>query len=155
VSHIDIAPTLLEAAGIPAPESFSGLSLLGELPGDRYVLIQHPVYLPGTAPGPRRMHRVIRSVAGDAMRWSVPGKERVGLVGGSWKYLRSSEGEELYPMAPEPREGVNLADRERVERVRLGALLDAELERHPLRLAEPGVIDEALLESLRALGYAE
>jgi len=155
VSSIDIAPTLLEAAGIEAPESYSGLSLLSELPGDRYVLIQHPFYLPGTAPGPRRMHWVMRSVAGEEVRWTLPGMERIGLVGRKWKYLRSSEGEELYPMAPVPREGVNLAGRNGAERERLGALLDAELERRPLRTSEPGEIDDELLESLKALGYAE
>jgi arylsulfatase A-like enzyme len=155
VSTLDIAPTILEAAGIAVPPGFSGRSLSGTPSADRTLLLQYPFYQPGIRWQKLQQRRIIRSVAGQEAAAILIDTEKVGVVGREWKYLRSGEREELYPMTPEPAEATNLALTRRKERKEMERALDRELERHPLRLGEPGEVNPELLESLRALGYVE
>jgi arylsulfatase A-like enzyme len=164
VSLVDLAPTVLAAAGIPIPAHFSGRPLQrhAEAGDDRYVLLQHPFYQPRAALGRVAKQKVIRSVGGVPTAEILVGEERVGVVGRDWKLIRTegeagpSEGElDLYPMSPRPDESQDLAARRADVRDALEARLDALLEEHPLHIVAPAAINEELRETLEALGYLE
>ena len=154
VTSLDIAPTLLSVLGLETPPDYSGIPLQEAATlEDRYVLIQHPFYQPSLARHRPRRRAVIRSVAGDPLSEILVGEERVGIVGRSWKLVRSRGVSALYDRASGER--VDLAaDRDSL-RNELDAILDRELEARPLRITDPTEINEQLLETLRALGYAE
>jgi arylsulfatase A-like enzyme len=155
-SLIDVAPTLLRAAGLEPPEAFVGRPLQEhESFGERYVLVQYPFYQEKALQGRRRKQSAVRSVAGDPLRPSLGDEEKVGVVGEGWKYLRSGESEELYRLLPEPEEGRSLAEAEPEVRQGLAERLDALLEAHPLNLVDPPAINDELRETLRALGYLD
>jgi arylsulfatase A-like enzyme len=161
VSLVDVAPTILHAAGIDAPAGFSGRALQGDAgrEPDRYVLLQHPFYQSRAARGRSRKVEVMRSVAGTPTRAIVADAEIVGIVGPEWKYLRAGEGgdrvEELYRMHPEAEEGADVSGTERAALETMRARLDEALERHPLSMVAPTRVNAELLETLRALGYAD
>lgn len=160
VSNIDVAPTVLLAAGIQIPPDFSGRALqrAADSP-DRYVLVQYPFYQPMQANHRLKSREVVKTVAGIPVSRMLVDAEKVGVVGRDWKYLRTVRGEErteeLHRMSPVPNERENLWDAADVPRERIRAILDAELEAHPLNLVAPEQINEELLETLQALGYAE
>ena len=93
--NVDLAPTILELAGVPAPASMQGRSLLPLVAGEEgdgreEVFTEH--------------------------RWdreTIPRTEAVRTA--RWKYIRyldHPEYEELYDLLRDPREEVNLADDE-------------------------------------------
>jgi arylsulfatase A-like enzyme len=159
VSSLDIAPTLLEAAGIEAPPGWSGrsLSLAEDGAAERNVLVQYPYYQPQALSGRVETSKVIRTVAGEPVDPILVATEKVGIVGRDWTYLRArgpdGTTEELYP-AGGGRDGSRDPERA-AERARLSALLDEALRAHPLRLIDAGKVNPELRETLRALGYAE
>jgi len=135
---LDLAPTLLDLAGLDPPDSMEGLSLRPLWAGD----------------GPPSAER-------DAFAESIAyGTERKAVVSGDWKYIVGlADGlEELYHLGQDPQELTNLAVREgdRVAqmRVRLGEHLEACAGRRQWsgdRLELQG----RLTEELKALGYLE
>lgn len=135
VQHVDLLPTLLEAAGLATPPDLPGRSLLGLLSGREPARrpILHHLHLDGPE------------------RWSV----RLGR----WKLIRETEGdrvlrEALYDLWFDPGETRNLASERPVRTGFLAGLLRSD-ERTP-GAGAPGVdveIDDELRESLRALGY--
>ena len=122
---------------------------------DRFVLLQNPFHAEGVLSA--RLHRqtAIRRIAEEPVDAFDPSVQKVGIVMGDWKYLRSQKSKELYAV------GVAVAAERtahrRLQGVRslMDARLDRALERHPLALIETGAINPELLESLRALGYVE
>jgi arylsulfatase A-like enzyme len=160
VSHVDLAPTLLRIAGLEVPVGLSGRPLQELLASDseRYVLVQYPLYQ-REIEGRLGRQAAIRSVAGDPVAPILVATERVGIAGARWKYLRTLQGEagggDLFAVGERGEEPAALADLPPVEREELAARLDALLAEHPLRLLEPGRLQPELLETLRALGYAE
>jgi len=153
VSSLDLAPSLLSAAGLPSEESFKGESLSSLSPdtGDRQILVQHPLYQPRTAQTRTRRNKIVRSVAGDPVRAPVLDRERVGVVGPDWKYIRSGTETELFPESGE--EGEPLGEVSPGVVAELDDQLDQLLAEHPLRILDPGLIHDELRETLEALGY--
>jgi len=150
-SLVDLAPTLLEALGLAPLPGVAGRSLLApEEP--RAVLVQHPVYTSETLANRQALQAAMRSVAGEPTRAIVAGEERVGVIDGGHKLLRSSAGAtELFALEPGGRER---AVEDPATRARLLTELERLLAQHPFTLLDDSKVDEALLEELRDLGYA-
>jgi arylsulfatase len=158
-SLIDVAPTLLEAAGLPVPERLSGRDLARlereapATPDGRAVLIQYPVYRPKQAQQRSARQSVIRSVAGTPTLPIRGERPPVGLVTPEWKYLRSRDYEELYRLGDEPDESRDLAGEEPEILRRLRELLRRELVLHPANVRARESMPDDLRETLEALGY--
>jgi arylsulfatase A-like enzyme len=137
--QIDLAPTLLELAGVAAPPELPGASLL-------------PVIGGGEAP-PRESLAWLRHPAFDV----------AAIRDGDWKWLRhdgalraatGEPAEALYDLAADPGERRNLLESE-PDRRRALALRAKEARARLARRASAGEveIDPELDEELRALGY--
>ncbi len=143
VRNIDIAPTLLDVAGIPLPDSFEGSSLL--------PLIEDPAGAPD---------RVAFSALGTPLYPDA--SVQVALNDGKWTFARNVEPdpnprELLFDRRVDPGENVDLLEREPEQAERMRALLDAYLAAGPADdVLEQGVrIDPSIAERLRAMGYLE
>jgi arylsulfatase A-like enzyme len=145
VTLIDVAPTVLEALGLPVPGSFEGTSLLpllrGEAaPGGRLLIAQT-----------QRSGTRLRAVRG--ARWK---RIEVADAGAAHLGLPVRQGSELYDLERDPGEQHALRDDEFPEARRLAEALDA-AERHPdAGATAPAEIElsDADRERLRELGYA-
>jgi choline-sulfatase len=137
----DLAPTLLEAVGVPAPPAMQGESMLGLLPGaadaPRANSADRPVY--SETDYPRR-----------AFGWSALASWRAD----QFLFVRAPT-PELYAVRTDPGATHNLA----ASRSRVVDGLDAELERFIRRSAgrtaehASATVDPALAERLASLGY--
>lgn len=156
VSVIDVAPTVLRAVGIEIGDDLSGLPLqrAADLE-NRYVLIQHAFYDPELIERFGDTSLGIRTVAGQPLTERVPDLERYGLVGGGWKFMYSQASEELYRIAPETDETLNLVSEDPQLRDEMHARLQQLLKHHPPHHLGPTEIDEQLREDLEALGYLD
>jgi arylsulfatase A-like enzyme len=141
VSSVDVAPTILDAFGIPAPPSFQGRSLLGLMRGQARE--GRPIFAETEHTHGARIHKL-------------------ALRDGRFKYvLETLRGdpalpvvrESLYDLASDPRERAPLPASERHERFReaaRGFLARARLEAGGERSVRlPADVEEGL----RALGY--
>jgi Tfp pilus assembly protein PilF len=126
VTLADIAPTLLEMAGLPGDSGMDGVSLLGPpAPADRECY--------GESDYPR------------AAGWSP----LRSLVAARWKLIASSS-PELYDLASDPAERANLA----AERGSIVAAMAARLAAIESRSARPAAGPDAEVQArLRSLGY--
>ncbi|MEM9175627.1 MAG: sulfatase [Myxococcota bacterium] len=157
VRNLDVAPTLLEIAGVPVPERFAGVSLL-------------PLVARGAdaEAAPDRP-----SIAALGFPLFPDAAVQTSIHEGAWVYARNAptveEGsplvfrnsaaapgaEFLFDRRLDPGENVNLADREAAERARMATQLEAHLREFP----DEGVrqedirIDPAIADRLRAMGY--
>jgi arylsulfatase A-like enzyme len=144
VRNLDVAPTLLELAGVPVPESFEGASLLplvtGETPAaDRpsFAALGAPLYRDASI--------------------------QASVAEGGWSYARKlapdpgAGDEQLFDLGVDPDENVDLARREPAEAARLRAALDAHLSVAPIAGATQRDvrIDPSIAERLRAMGYLQ
>ena len=132
VRGVDLAPTLLDLAGLPALRGIDGRSLVGLIAG-RHGHDPGPAYLESFTP---RLH------------WAA--HELIGLRTDRWLYIRSPR-PELYDLDADPAETANLALEKPAERDALDARLSA-IAPSADRLAPPSP-DAAADERLRALGY--
>lgn len=147
VRNLDIAPTLLDIAGVPIPESFEGESLLPLITASG----EDPTVL---------ADRV--SYAGLGLPLFPDASIQEAVNTGEWTLARNVEpdpfpGEQLYDRTVDPGENVNLIAREPDEAVRMRAVLDAYLEAPPrkgVRAADVR-IDPDIANKLRALGYMQ
>ena len=150
---MDVAPTLLELAGIAIPESFEGRSLVPLITGE--------------AEEPDRA-----SYAGLGVPLFADASVQTAVTDGRWTYARNAsppegdpdayEGRAVAPGAEylfdrrvDPGENVNLVARESPQAARMRALLDAYLAGgETSSVVERGVrIDPAIADRLRAMGY--
>jgi arylsulfatase A-like enzyme/Flp pilus assembly protein TadD len=143
VRNLDLAPTLLDLAGIPIPQSFEGESLLPLIESDRSEASRDRA---SYASLPALLFR-------DAVL-----QESVNIRG--WSFARDLDDphrEHLFDLRVDPDEEVNLIEIEPDEADRLRPLLDAYQRRTPL----PGAvrseirIDPQIADKLRALGYLQ
>jgi len=150
--NVDLAPTLLDLAGLAIPPSFEGRSLV-------------PL-LTAAAPEPDRPNYAALGVPlfPDASIQSA-------VSDGTWTYARNAtpaeddpeayEGKAVAPGAEflfdrsvDPVENVNLIAREAAEAARMRALLDAHQSEEGAGVVEKGVrIDPGIADRLRAMGY--
>lgn len=153
-SIVDIAPTVLRAAGIAIPEGLSGRPLQdhAELE-DRGVLVQYPFFQPSAAERRPARLEAVRSVAGEPTAPLLLGVEKVGIVGREWKYLRTMGERELYAMTPTADERHNRVETDSEVADEMKEALDRLLAEHRLILIDTPEINEELLEMLEALGY--
>ena len=82
-------------------------------------------------------------------------QEKVGVVGGGFKYLRSGSDELLYQITPETDERKNLAGLDPEARSRMLDQLQRQLSEHGLEVIDSSGINPELLEALEALGYLD
>ena len=125
---LDVAPTILDSLGIPAPPSFEGTSLLRGAPPTVYseTVYEH-----------------------DAFGWSPLRSLRVG----AYKYIEAPR-PELYNLQEDPHESNNLfrADSAKARALR-GELTKLLAAHTPERPASPGAISPRTRALLASLGY--
>jgi len=153
VELLDLAPTLLDLAGVPIPPEFKGLSLMAaERGGAAFAFIQGPSYSADARRNRSRRLAQLRSVAGERVR-PLANQVQVGVRTDSWKYV-AADREELYALGSDPAERHNLASVEaevlRTLRDRVARWLTA----HPQAAGRHDASPE-LLETLGALGYVQ
>ena len=135
VEHVDLAPTILDALGIPVPDSYQGESLLslmmGEEPTERVAYTE--TFYPRLNYG-----------------WS----ELRAIYRGKWKYIWAPD-EELYNLDADPGERENLAGSRLTERNELRSELRKFVEREAgSALSQvPNALDREDRQRLEALGY--
>jgi arylsulfatase A-like enzyme len=152
VRNLDLAPTLLELAGVPVPPSFEGHSLVSLLRG-----ADSEPDLP--------------TFAGLGVPLFPDASVQTAVSDGGWTYARNASApkddpkayearavapgaELLFDRRVDPGENVNLVAREREQAARMRALLDAHLASGPAQVVERGVrIDPEIADRLRAMGY--
>jgi arylsulfatase A-like enzyme len=137
-SQIDIAPTILEAAGVARPRALVGQSLT-EPPGDERYLYSEA--FPPDSPDnlAERFQRTQRAI-----------------YHGHQKFIESTLGErELYDLESDPQEQSNLYTGRFEEASALKALLDQWAARQPKPLGRRGATPGAVMERLKSLGYAQ
>ena len=132
VRGVDLAPTLLDLAGLPALPGIDGRSLVGLIAGRR-----------GQEPGPAYLESFT-----PRLHWAA--RELLGLRTDRWLYIRSPR-PELYDLEEDPGETANRAPEKPAERDALDARLSA-IAPSADRLAPPAP-DTGTDERLRALGY--
>jgi arylsulfatase A-like enzyme len=141
VRNLDVAPTVLDLAGIPVPESFQGESLL--------PIIEDPA---------SASDRTNFAALGPPV---MPGAlEQVSVTDGTWTMLRNlgDPGREyLFDRKLDPREDVDLLEIEPDQADRMRAILDAHLASETIEeIHESGVrISPMIRDRLKALGYLE
>jgi arylsulfatase A-like enzyme len=143
VRNLDLAPTLLDLAGIPIPQSFEGESLLPLIESDR-----------SAASWDRTSYASLPALL---FRDAVL-QESVST--GGWSFARDLDGphrEHLFDLRVDPDEEVNLIEIEPEAADRLRPLLDVYQQRTPLPGAvRSGIrIDPQIADKLRALGYLQ
>jgi len=146
VSLIDTLPTILGLLELPAPDTpIRGRDLSAVVSGsdaadpERYVFMKRRHY--------ERQMIAQRRIAGPvvAVRW------------GAWKLIHSKaeRGIELYDLARDPGESVDVAGwRPKVTRL-LSSQLASWQEAHPQGPARPATLPEDVRRGLEALGYVE
>jgi choline-sulfatase len=152
VRNLDLAPTLLELAGVPVPQGFEGSSLVPLLT-DAHGESDRPTFAALGVP-----------LFPDA---SV----QTAVSDGAWTYARNAtppeddpeayEGKAIAPGAEylfdrrvDPAENANLVERELDAAERMRAMLDKHLAERDDGVVEKGVrIDPSIAERLRAMGY--
>jgi arylsulfatase A-like enzyme/Flp pilus assembly protein TadD len=143
VSTIDLAPTVLDLAGVGVPDSWQGVS---HARGTRL----DPERASTGAAEPRPCY--IESHRG---RFSYNWSELVGVRQDGWKFIRAPR-PELYDLANDPAEETNLydsnPDRARLLESTLQEMLD-EYRGHLAETAPKEDLDEEEIEKLRTLGY--
>lgn len=141
VRNIDIAPTLLELAGVPIPDDFEGESLVPLMTGE----------------GPSADRPSFASLPTHIMRNS---KIQVALNDGQWTLVRDLEEddtEHLFDLEYDLVEDANLVEFEPEVAARMRRVLDEHIDVAPRGgVSRENVrIDPAIAERLRAVGYLE
>jgi arylsulfatase A-like enzyme len=149
VRTIDIYPTVLELAGLPVPDYVDGVSLLPLARGQAEE--ERAAYSGATAYGPKRESiryrdwKLIRTLGPRAVKGDEP----------------TGPARELYDLAEDPGERLNLAERRAevtTDYLNLLHEIVAEADAAPKPRAAPEAdppMDPQLIEQLRSLGYVD
>lgn len=135
VGLLDVAPTLVESAGLTQPSNFYGDSLLSALDGDEWS----------------REH-----VIGDWENTNT-GDRRFSYRDREWKYIRTEDGEELYDLTTDPDERENVLNDEPPVLEHARSVIDDHRQEIDATEADIGDVhmDDTVKERLRDLGYKE
>jgi arylsulfatase A-like enzyme len=142
VSLVDLAPTVLDAFGIPLPPSFEGKTLAAVVKGGSVV--ERPLM--------------------SETELTRDGTQRLSIRDGRIKYLlavpRRPEAvrvldEEMYDLSTDPTEHKNLAPSPKLEPYRRAALAYLKTARAEASAPNPAHMDAETREKLKALGYIE
>ena len=152
VRNVDVAPTLLEFAGVAPPPGFEGRSLLPLVTGERreedrpsYAALGVPLF-----PDASVQAAVNEGAWTYARNASAPADDPEAYEGRAVGAGR----ELLFDRAVDPGENVNLVRREPAQAARLRETLDHHLADAPADVRKQGVrIDPGIAERLRAMGY--
>ena len=150
-----LAPTLLRLAEleIPAAMEAPALPLPGDAPAEaRPAFFQLPLYAPRDLVLRTRLAGIIRTVAGRPTRLPSDVAPQMGARRGSWVYLRRGGQEELYALARDPGQSVNVA-REHPARLRRLRRASREWLRRQPPLPPAQDAAPEMLEKLKSLGY--
>lgn len=128
VELVDVAPTILEAAGLPVTTPMSGTSL--------YKVISDR-----------------EAITDDVGLAFLPPKEMYALRLGSLKFIVSPERTELYDLATDPHEQTDLALSRPEDVTRLRKTLESQLHRHPAAVERRETPTADQLKALKSLGY--
>jgi arylsulfatase A-like enzyme len=145
VSAVDLAPTILDLAGIPIPESFTGTSWLAARPS-----IDPPAALFERLEPQWTTHHVLAPGRYGVAEW--------GLREGRWKLLMKDDQVRLFDLDSDPKETKNVAtDHADVARLLVGRIARTSptlsgQERPPYVDPTAGA-ERSLTEALKALGY--
>ena len=134
VRVVDVMPTLLEIAGLPAPGGLDGQSLV-PLVTERTTASPGPAYLEAYT---------------SRFWWGA--RELLGLRTGPWLFVQAPR-PEIYDRDADPAESVNLASERPGELAKLGSQLKALAPKGDV-FARRIPVDEETAERLQALGYA-
>ncbi|RKY04890.1 sulfatase [Candidatus Poribacteria bacterium] len=133
VQHVDLAPTILDAAGIPIPDSMEGKSLLPYLRGES----DEPIY-----------SRIITQECTWQAKWAIRTDE-YKLIAAREPDLHNMPMRELYHLKTDPEELNNIY----LERWEVAEKLEAELEGWIKRMMEKnGLSQDPLVEQGITLG---
>lgn len=143
VRGIDLAPTLLDLAGLPPVPGMEGLALTDALPGsDRIRVVE-------TYGG------AVLNIPGAKELMTASGPDLQSAISGGWKLITEGEETELYYLPNDPGEKFNLASR---SPDRLSALAETIAEWSKTvgsNLGTDAVLTDEDVEALRSLGYVD
>ncbi|WP_160133399.1 sulfatase [Halococcus salsus] len=140
VRHVDIAPTILDYAGVEAPDSYQGRSLRPAVEGDD-IDTEHAVSEVASSPTqPGRLD---------------PDELQVGVRTPARKLIYTADGIEGFDLDADPGEESPITDPDGEEWADLQAALDERLD--SIDVADTGGVerDDDVQERLRNLGYME
>ena len=143
VSHVDLLPTLLAVAGLPAPPGLDGRDLTPLVSGR--AAPERPAFGHLDFGLPQRSDSVVEG------RWKLIDVRPRGPVGDS---ARAGE-VLLYDLVADPEETRNLADRHPEVVRRLRVQLEVERSREPAWHVGEADMDPAIVQRLKALGYVQ
>ncbi len=142
VSLVDVAPTILHAAGIAAPADMSGRDLLSAAPGQ------------SAAGDPTaQLNRDTTDIYAETEYPRVAGWSPLQvLADGRWKTIRSGSGAEVYDLQNDPVEQHDLAGAQHTIAAAMSTRIDA-IRATAVPRTSAGAISDDTVERLRALGY--
>lgn len=155
VGLVDLAPTLLDLAGLPVPEDVAGRSLVPALHGEPLVPRSYGVQRWHRPGGERSENRpAFRQALIDAARDRLdPDVYDAGVYAGSLKLLDGESGTVLFDVAADPGELHPIAPAEHREAYDGLRALVQHQRAIAADTAAPPPISEDTREQLRALGY--
>jgi arylsulfatase A-like enzyme len=153
VGLVDLTPTVLELAGIPAPAGLQGRSLVPALHGD--ALPPRPYFSQHLSNPRAGLTPLERRVVDAAKKKLDPSRYDTTVYEGSLKMMDGSSGTVLFDVAADPDEASPVLASDRpAEHGRLKSLI---AERRSLSSGTPEAepVPDDVIEALRVLGYGE
>lgn len=154
VEHVDLAPTILTLAGLPAAPSFSGNPLFGNgRQRKTHVFVQHPRYSPQAITLLQTRRQRLKQVAGNTTMPVMASSDQYAVRNARWKYLITEHSEELYAIRTDAKEEHDVASEQPKILQQMRDALKTWREKYPAVEPTAAPLDPATAETLRKLGY--